>query len=78
MSREMQAFDRMTPRLRRAIDECPFGVSALLTEHLIARGRVSPHQAVTRIAGFSSWEAARDFNHEGQRNAWGRVAFDYI
>lgn len=78
MSREMQAFDRMPKALRRAIDESPFGVSALLTEHLIARGRVSPHQAAARITGLKSWEEARAFNHEGQRNAWGRVAFEFI
>lgn len=73
MSKEMEAFDRLPYNLRRAIDEAPYGVSALLTEAAIRRGRTTADAATARIRGFQGHSDAREFFHQLQRWIFGRV-----
>ena len=58
---EMDAFDQLAYPLRRAIDESPWGCSALWVWWAVRKGLLTTEAATARIRGFRSRDDANGF-----------------
>lgn len=74
----MEAFDKLPYELRRAIDACPWGVSAHFCEVMIRHNRLTAWAATERIMAMKCRAEARDMNYQHQRVVWGQVLKEYL